>query len=161
MSHLRIGIDFGNVLTREGHDEDEKEKGIPVMNMPGCQDALKLLKSQGHYLVLISFCGRNRADSTRRHLPLQDYFDEVYFVKHRDYKAHICKARAIDVLIDDRRDILDTLDTCYGIQFGAKPTFQDKLRGETWKNVLEILKTIQPLALNPDETIDIYRYIYK
>lgn len=156
---LRIGIDFGGVLA----DDSLYEKGSTKseMSMPGCKEALKLLRKEGHYLVLVSFCGKNRAETNRKNLPLDEYFDEVFFVKNRDHKNLICKAKALDVLIDDRQDILDTLDSCYGILFGKKPTFQDKYRAENWTETLKVLGSIKPLNSEPDQSIDIYRLIHK
>jgi len=151
---LRIGVDFGGVLTPHGKDYEKGQGNISQMNMPGCISALEELKKDGHYLVLVSFCGRSRAESTRKNLPLKDYFDEVYFVKDRKYKNLICQARALDVLIDDRKDILDSLEVTQGILFGDKPA-------KTWSDVLKLLPTIKSLNLQMDETIDIYRLIYK
>jgi len=152
---LKIGIDFGGVLI------DEKTIGKTVINIPDALEALKFLKKEGHYLVLISFCGRTKAENTRKDIPLQDYFDEIYFVKRKDSKAKICKARGIDVLIDDLQENLDYLTTTKGILFGKKPTFQDKFRAENWNDVLKILSGLKSLNLEKDESIDIFRLIHK
>ncbi len=150
---LRIGVDFGGVCTPMRKDYEHGE--LPSkMDMPHCCESLLELKNQGHYLVLVSFCGRNRANSTRRDLPLQKYFDEVYFVKDRNFKNDICKAKALDVLIDDRKDILDTLEHTEGLLFGVKPL-------ENWKNIVFYLSRMKSKTLVPDEELNIYKLIHK
>jgi len=151
---LRIGIDFGGVLTQKGEKYEKNKNDVSHMDMPGCIVALQQLKKDGHYLVLVSFCGPNRAHSTRKQLPLNDYFDEIYFVKNRKYKNDICKARALDLLIDDRKDILDTLEFSQKIHFGQKGA-------ETWKDVMKIIPNLPSLQLSIDETINIYSMIHK
>lgn len=151
---LRIGIDFGGVLTPKGEQYETNKNVVSQMDMPGCIPALQQLKKDGHYLVLISFCGPKRANSTRMQIPLKTYFDEFYFVKNRKYKNDICKARALDVMIDDREDILNTLEFTQKIHFGQKGA-------ETWKDVMKIISRLNSLQLKMDETINIYSLIHK
>ena len=103
----------------------------------------------GHYLVLVSFCGPKRAWSTRRQIQLDKYFDEVYFVKNRRFKDDVCKARCLDVLIDDRLDILKSLTSTQSIHFkttdmyegpkGFRPTYVV----DSWKQVLKTIPRIK------------------
>lgn len=153
---LRIGVDFGGVLSDDALYD--KESTNPEMSMPGCQEALKTLRSQGHYIVLVSFCGRNRANRNREVIPLDEFFDEFYFVKRREYKNAICKARGLDILIDDREDILDTLETCRGVLYGKRTA--SRLSVENWKDVLELIPKLKPTGIKPDENIEIRKLIY-
>ena len=148
-TRLRIGIDFGGVCTPLGAAYESNNPTDAKMDMPGCCEALLELKAQGHYLVLVSFCGKNRANSTRRNLPLSKYFHKAYFVRNRAYKNDICKAEALDVLIDDRQEILDTLTETSGILF------------DNWKSVMQQIPKFESKGLTADETIDVYRLIYK
>lgn len=95
-------------------------KFTPKLNMEGCRESLEHLRAQGHTLILISYCGKNRARVT---YPLVQFvFDEIYFVRSRDFKSIVCNCRAVDVMIDDRKDIIDNIQancpTTFCIHFG-------------------------------------------
>lgn len=165
---LRIGIDIGGVclVDSESYESsvtgDEKKVTDDVV-VKGCLDALAELKQQGHYLVIVSFCGRKRAENTRQH-ELSTYFDEAYFVKKRPHKAKICQNRGLDLLIDDRSDILACLDSqTTKVKFGTHPsdfavTFKPDHHVQEWAEVLNITKKMKaknrPIG-NPEDLKDL------
>ena len=119
---MRIGIDFGGVLC----DLESKEN---IISMTGAIEALKFLRERGHTLVLVSFCGRKRALET---LPVvKPYFDEIYFVKKPTLKQIVCQNRCLNVLIDDRSDIIASI---------TKPTVG--ILFQNWKETMEVLNSL-------------------
>jgi hypothetical protein len=59
MNTLRIGIDIGGVCAKDSYNyENSDQDQESIINMPNCVSSLEELKKQGHYLVLVSFCGR-------------------------------------------------------------------------------------------------------
>jgi FMN phosphatase YigB (HAD superfamily) len=112
---LRIGIDFGGVLSQldgsEKHDQGQQHTNIKV-DMPDAISVLKKWKSQGYELYLISHCGKARAQQTSRELKdclLLDMFKEIYFTKTRDAKAAVIRHLGCHLMIDDRQDVLDEI----------------------------------------------------
>lgn len=72
--------------------------------MPGAKDVLKMLKKDGHELVIITARGDwnenvKRITETRLREDGLDIFDEYYF-KIED-KGKLCKDKNIDLMIDD------------------------------------------------------------
>lgn len=149
---LRIGIDFGGVCSVDSDNYEDDTKGHKEsINVPGCVEALKELKRQGHQLVLVSFCGRKRAESNRRSDSI-GYFHEAYFVKKRPYKSQVCHDRGLDILIDDRADILAVLQKdkrkTKTVKFGTHPSdgkvnFRPDHKVESWKEVLTLVSRLQ------------------
>lgn len=119
---MRIGIDFGGVLAiHDGNEEGKrqaakssssKEDGDHVntcINMPKAIWALEQLKTGGHELYIISFCGARRAQETMnslRQANLLPLFKRVLFTRSREAKGVVCNELAIDAMIDDRDDVL-------------------------------------------------------
>jgi hypothetical protein len=109
---MRIGIDFGGVLSIHdgGGRSQSQEHGSTVINIPGGVSALQRLKTEGHSLHLISFCGKRRAEETKATIlaseEARDLFDGLHFVKKASLKGEVCKHIGIDVMIDDRLDVL-------------------------------------------------------
>lgn len=102
--NLRIGVDYGGVCSASAEHCDSEQ-----IDVPGCLETLRLMKQNGHYLVLISFCGAKRAKATREYLETLNVFDKMYFVKNKLFKNQICQYEGIDVMIDDRIDVLNTI----------------------------------------------------
>ena len=139
---LRIGIDLGGVCSIHARDYEGTGEMKEIINMPGCVEALQQLRKDGHTLVLVSFCGKSRAEQTKK-IPEMKLFHEVYFVRDRKYKNQVCHHRALDVLIDDRVDILDTLQCpVKGILFGSFSP--DYLFGFKWDDVVKVLSALEP-----------------
>lgn len=173
---LKLGIDYGGVCSIHSsryEAADGNHEAPEAINMPGCLEALQTLKAQGHQLILVSFCGDRRAQSTAKYLQPLGLFDQLYFVKHRGYKADICRLLGLDVLIDDRADILKTVAPTQTLQFAATgsetepDTYKCKKTGRllktvpfradwtcgTWAEVLETLPQVKALALKPDPSV--------
>jgi hypothetical protein len=148
---LRLGIDFGGVCSRDSEKYETDSKDDQDINVPGCTKALEELKRQGHYLVLVSFCGKNRADTTRRSKAM-GYFHEVYFVKKRPSKSQVCHALGLDVLIDDRSDILAVLQKdkrkTKTVKFSSHPSdtpgFHPDHKANSWEEFMtDVLPRLQ------------------
>lgn len=115
-----IGVDYGGVCSiHAAQHEDGKFNGNTELNVPGCVEALTELKTRGHKLVLISFCGKARADATNKYFAkyYPDLFDVVIFVKKRTLKNQHCIEQKVDFMIDDRLDVLETITTAKKIWF--------------------------------------------
>ena len=84
--NLRIGVDYGGVCSASAEHCDSEQ-----IDVPGCLETLRLMKQNGHYLVLISFCGAKRAKATREYLEPLNVFDKMYFVKNKLFKNQICQ----------------------------------------------------------------------
>lgn len=169
-THLKIAVDFGGVCSVHSERYETKEEGIEGINVPGCIETLTALKAAGHKLILLSFCGARRAKNTRDYLTEKHtgLFDELIFVKDRKYKSVICNRYGIDVLIDDRQDILSTVAPTQSILF----TYENELAGKktqapkymhiakTWDDVPVILIRIKKLDLAPNNSINISKLCY-
>ena len=110
---LKIGVDMGGVCSSKSaiYEDDTKEMKT-LIDVPDCLKYLEQLNKDGHELYLVSFCGRRRANETRRELnnTYKGLFKEMYFVKDKKYKKDICQYRNLDTMIDDRTDILGSID---------------------------------------------------
>lgn len=144
---LRLGIDFGGVCSRDSdsYETDADAKDDQAINVPGCIEALTELKRQGHYLVLASFCGKKRADTTRRSKAM-GYFHEVYFVKKRPSKSQVCHVLGLDAMIDDRSDVLAVIKgdkrKTKTVKFSSHPSddktnFVPDYRVDSWREFME------------------------
>jgi hypothetical protein len=120
---LRIGVDMYGVCMHilEQYENNDVVDHMSDLNMEGCVEALRLLSDAGHTLVLVTFCGRRRANNTRDMLltKFPNLFDELYFVKHMKFKHTIAISRGLDIMIDDRLDVLDSMTTVTPIHFIA------------------------------------------
>ena len=65
---FKIGIDFGGVLSSKSINQNGAEHINTCIDMPFAIENLLKLKSHGHKLFLISFCGRTRAVETNKSL---------------------------------------------------------------------------------------------
>ena len=102
---MNIGIDFGNVLSIL--DEENKSRNL-CMNMPFALDSLFTLKSQGHKLFLISFCGKSRPLETSTAILKEypDLFENMFLTRAKKYKLEVYQLICADILIDDTLEIL-------------------------------------------------------
>jgi hypothetical protein len=154
---LKIGIDFGGVLTiyNKHHRSEEDEHQSIEINMPGAIDSLIKLKEAGHELYLISYCGARRAIATKRSLlralPRKDLFNGLYFVKRTSDKADVCRLLGCDVMIDDKLQILNNIHrlipTMKFLWF-VSPEMNlyppDMIKVESWS---DIMKTIDEVLI--------------
>lgn len=178
---LNIGVDFGGVCSAHAEKYESTEKNaskqVELINVKGCEETLRALRAQGHKLFLVSFCGRSRADNTRAYLQPLGLFDELFFVKDRKYKQNICLLLGLDVLIDDRLDVLETINPTQTMLFtgvaGAAEKYEqpavykDKKTGKfiqykkfepdfvanDWAHVLQLIPSVKSLRLLPDNQV--------
>ena len=142
--NLRIGVDYGGVCSASAEHCDSEQ-----IDVPGCLETLRLMKQNGHYLVLISFCGAKRAKATREYLEPLNVFDKMYFVKNKLFKNQICQYEGIDVMIDDRQDVLNTITPADTILFGMRTDacqITDEIKSTDSKTTTHI--TADPIADN-------------
>jgi hypothetical protein len=151
---LRIGVDMGGVCIHKSEKYESNSADFDgSLNMKGCVKALTALKDAGHYIVLVSYCGAHRAHKTQLMLNEEypNLFDEIMFVKKRYYKKIICKAMALDILIDDRLDILRTLDSTIPVHFIADVLDKNRSNGDiievnSWAIFMEIVNDFIPIG---------------
>lgn len=154
-----IGIDYGGVCSWHEHENDDFTEEVGI-NIPNCLETLYKLKEEGYQLILISFCGNKRAVLTRKYFYKMDNpFDEMYFVRKRRYKNDVCKRVGVDVMIDDRLDILETLEYAKSIHFKGHESdnfckFNPDFHVNSWNEVYDIVKEIESTQ-EPDYLIDI------
>ena len=112
-SSFNIGVDFGGVLSKLDKEEFDKnsEHFNTAIDIPDAIDNILKLKSLGHKLFLISYCGRPRALETKESLDktvisenmmCSDLFEEMYFVKEKAFKKDLCEFLNCQFMIDDR-----------------------------------------------------------
>uniref|UniRef100_A0A6C0JT83 FCP1 homology domain-containing protein n=1 Tax=viral metagenome TaxID=1070528 RepID=A0A6C0JT83_9ZZZZ len=154
---LKIGIDFGGVLSIHDGQNNGSEHRTTVINMPGALESLQKLKDQGHKLYLISFAGKSRSQETQDSIKqtCPNLFDGLYFVKDKGFKKDVCDFLGCDLLIDDRQDVLDTLK-----QGKTVPVLFDETG--TLKNWAdwETLLTLPLLGASPNPTAQLQKKIY-
>ncbi len=139
---MNIGVDFGGVLSVHGNkNTDGKEHRNDEIDMPDAIESLKFLKSLGHKLYIVSFCGKARAVGTKKSIEetLPNLFEGVYFVKDREYKKYICDYLDIDVMIDDTLTILEDIKQ-YILNISI--ILFDGPEVKTWKNTIDAIDII-------------------
>ncbi len=166
---LKIGVDYGGVCSmHDAKHEDETFSGEVGINIDGCLTALHQLKAMGHTLVLVSFCGARRARETRKYFATlgdQNPFSDMYFVKKRGYKGDVCKKLGLDMLIDDRLDILQNIKPTWTLHFGGHPSdagskFKPKFYAKDWAAVMALAGNFRALGVQPDASVDLSSKIY-
>lgn len=167
-NQLKIGVDYGNVCSTDAEGYERNDNNEYGINVPDCLPTLQRLKNDGHILYLISFCGNNRAVQTKRYfdsLP-NNPFAGLFFVKNRDYKNYICRHLGLDVMIDDRNDVLCTITDAITIQFTQyvnaerRGRYIPNIRAGSWVETYNYLSNLRSLALVPETQLDISRYCY-
>lgn len=167
---LLIGVDIGGVLSSKAKEyESDTNRLETEFDMPGCIEALMALKSKGHRLFIVSFCGERRAKETMR-LYQEKYthiFEDAFFVKKRPFKHDVAVYCGIDVMVDDRFDILKHMTTVHRIHFVGdlmddivKEAAQDKrtkrFTAKNWSDVVQIIDIpIFPRGNKPNPDVDI------
>ncbi len=114
---MKIGIDIGRVIIGgDGEDTFFTEKFLETPQVEGAFQSIKALVDAGHTIYLISKCGYNVQAKTWDWLDHFKFFEEtgvdaskVYMVHHRMDKAPVAKALHLDLFIDDRADILQSM----------------------------------------------------
>ena len=156
---MKIGIDVGGVLIR--HDgKDQKEDTVfnteDVRFFVDCKEVLEELKSKGHELYIISYCGPKREEETikalkeygiHRIIPEKNWS----FVRSRGKKVDSCLQWNIDIMIDDRQDVHQNLfskiPNIKGIWFDPPSNAQYSHRrlvlAYNWKDILSYFSKIK------------------
>lgn len=114
---MRIGIDVGGVVIG-GPGKDTQffsEDFLITSPVPGALDSITLL-AQEHEIFFISKAYPNTALKTRRWFNFHGAFcnmnvdpDRLIFCRERSEKAPIALLLELDVFIDDRRDIVQSM----------------------------------------------------
>lgn len=167
---LRIGVDYGNVCSSDSEGYEGNTGNEYAINVPNCLETLLKLKAEGHTLYLISFCGAARARATKAYFDNlhNNPFSGLYFVKDREYKKYICQKLGIDVMIDDRSDVLSTITDTMTLQFNQyndtnvprRGRFNPNFRANNWPETYNSLNNINPLGLQPENSLDTSKYCY-
>lgn len=136
---MRIGIDLGNVIIGGGGEDTSffSENFMKTPEVPGAADALFELREQGHELHVISKCGQVTELrsvvwlSNKRFVPWVFLERRLNFVRKRHLKAPMAQALEIDIFIDDRQDIIDSMEGIveYPILFTSWEQTMNELKG--------------------------------
>lgn len=112
---MKIGIDIGNVVIGGGgEDTFFTDRYLETPEVQDAWDALDKLDDAGHELHFISKCGESVERKTLKWLK-QEQFDlsvplhRTHFVRKRNLKVFMALALELDIFIDDRQDIIDSV----------------------------------------------------
>lgn len=112
---MNIGLDAGGVIFI--HDRQSVQKGDTSQTekfMPGCIEYVEKLAQDGHKIFVNSFAGRARGESTRKaiseHMGKWIPDSNVFIVGDRNKKWTVCSEQKLDVMVDDRYDVLQTIE---------------------------------------------------
>lgn len=114
---MKIGIDIGRVIIGgDGEDTFFTEDFLNTPQVEGAFRSIKALVDQGHDVYLVSKCGYSVQAKTWDWLDHMRFFRytgvnaaNVYFVHHRMDKQPIARALRLEVFIDDREDIIQSV----------------------------------------------------
>lgn len=112
---MRIGIDIGNVIIGGGGvDTFFTEDFLETPEVLGALWSLNDLRKLGHELHVISKCGPNTELKSMLWLEHHGFMTilvrhRIHFVRKRPLKAPMAQALELGVFIDDRQDIIDTM----------------------------------------------------
>jgi hypothetical protein len=138
---MKIGVDIGGVIIAGGADQDNtfftddflQAKGVHLASW-----AMRRLYAQ-HDVVLISKAGEETERKTLAWIENRAFFrkigvlePDIRFVRKRAQKAPLAKELDVEVFIDDRADICESMHAV-----GITPVlFLD------WRTTLEFLETL-------------------
>jgi hypothetical protein len=115
---MKIGIDIGNVIIGGGgEDTFFTEKFLETPEVVGAKSSIGSLWAGGHEVHLISKCGEKvetkSLDWLEFHAFTPSYvllYHRIHFVRKRHLKAPMAQALELDIFIDDRQDIIDSME---------------------------------------------------
>lgn len=143
---MKIGIDVGNVIIH-GTDTDTsffEDDYLTTPEVTGAIESIRDLIEQGHTIRLVTKCGKWTMERTYQWMLEHGFFEDttlrpydIVYVKERMDKVHIARGLHLDVFIDDREDIIESLvdDVEYPLVFLTWAEIMkevdriDKLRG--------------------------------
>jgi hypothetical protein len=141
---MKIGIDLGNVII--GGDNEWFSGGDSYLRTPGvvgASESMDKLYDLGQELFVVSKAfPRNQIKSVRwlREHDYTDFFDQLntFFVLRREDKALVCDSLGLDLMIDDRSDIIDH------INLSSKGTIGYLFEGwaKFWEDYDELRRTL-------------------
>lgn len=119
---MRIGIDIGRVIIGGDGSEDTSffsDNYLKTPQVAGAWNAIASL-SHDHELHIISKCGPVVEEKSIRWLKAHSFIEagtytelirthRLHFVRKRTLKAPMAQALELDIFIDDRQDIIDSM----------------------------------------------------
>lgn len=117
MEKVRIGIDIGNVIFGGGGD-DTSFFGDNFLNTPTMEGSFEAVAelTKKFDVWLISKCGQKVQDKTLLWFTHHRFFEltgvkpeQVIFCRKRNEKAGIAESLGLQAFIDDRKDIIDSM----------------------------------------------------
>lgn len=113
---MKIGIDLGKVVIGGSGAEDTSffsDNYLKTPEVDGAWESLNVL-TKDHDLYIISKCGPVVEEKSLRWLDVKGFYlplraHRVNFVRKRHLKAPMAQALELDIFIDDRQDIIDSL----------------------------------------------------
>jgi hypothetical protein len=133
-SELRLGVDIGRVIIAgDGPDTSfvggSDEDALRTPEIAGATEALtRLHRALGGRVWLVSKCGARVQERTRRWLAHRRFFEttridpaNLFFCHTRPEKAPICQKLEITCFVDDRSDVLASMNGIvpHRLWFGA------------------------------------------
>lgn len=113
---MLIGIDIGGVIIGGSGNADTSfftDDFLATPEVPGAWEALDDLDIAGHELHIISKCWHTVEAKSLKWLEHNRFvaipLHRTHFVRHRHLKAPMAQALQLDVFIDDREDIIDSM----------------------------------------------------
>lgn len=115
---MKIGIDIGRVIIGgNGEDTFFSAKYLETPVVEGARESLEELWWQEHEVHLVSKCGENVEYKTMDWLLDREFIPSsvipthrIHFVRKRHLKAPMAQALELDIFIDDRQDIIDSME---------------------------------------------------
>ena len=118
MEKKRIGIDIGNVIVGGGGEDTSffSDNYLKTPKIEGSFEAIRKL-AEDFDVWLLSKCGQTVQDKSLAWLLYHDFYsitgvnpEQVLFCRQRNQKAGIAKNMGFRVFIDDRTDIIDSMN---------------------------------------------------
>lgn len=114
---MKIGIDIGNVIIGgNGEDTFFTDDYLETPAVSGAFESIFELHKTAHEIHLISKCGEEVENKSLIWLNYYGYLytaiprHRVHFVRKRHLKAPMAQALELDIFIDDRKDIIDSME---------------------------------------------------
>jgi hypothetical protein len=112
---MKIGIDIGNVIIGGGGDDTQffTDDYLFTPEVQGAWESIAALRHNNE-LHIISKCGIIVEEKSLKWLDTQGFYyslkpHRIHFVRKRELKAPMAQALQLDVFIDDREDIIETM----------------------------------------------------
>ncbi len=111
---MKIGIDIGRVIIGgDGEDTFFTDNFLETPEVEGSWDSILALKKD-HELHIISKCGSVVEEKSIKWLEAYGFYysfvpHRIHFVRKRHLKAPMAQALELDIFIDDRNDIIDSM----------------------------------------------------